>query len=134
MVSATHRGARPYRFRPEMALLRIRLRNDRSKGVLRASTKCSKFAVRRCDSSQREREGRWNAGRKGIVQKGVRAPLATAGDWAESAGLVVSGPGEIRFRCREDRAEDPDDAADRARPTTEVDQDDAVPPGHDCSV
>src|SRR5437870_11331255 len=44
------------------------------------------------------------------------------------------GPGEVRLRRREDCAEDPDDAADLAGPTAEVDQDDADHARHDGSV
>src|SRR5439155_20333422 len=46
-------------------------------------------------------------------------------NWTVSGGLVASGPGEVRLRCGQNRAENPDDAADLARPTAEVDQDDA---------
>src|SRR5438094_9701961 len=44
-------------------------------------------------------------------------------NWTVSGGLVASGPGEVRLRCGQNRAENPDDAADLARPTAEVDQD-----------
>src|SRR5437867_25325 len=53
---------------------------------------------------------------------------------AENAGLVASGPGEVRLRRREDCAEDPDDAADLARPTAEVDQDDTDHACHDGTI
>src|SRR2546429_7694058 len=54
-------------------------------------------------------------------------------NWTVSGGLVASGPGEVRLRRREDCAENPDDAADLARPTAEVDQDDADHARHDRS-
>src|SRR5438552_18802593 len=53
---------------------------------------------------------------------------------AENAGLVASGPGEVRLRRREDCAEDPDDAADLAGPTAEIDQDDADHARHDGAI
>src|SRR5438876_12417703 len=56
------------------------------------------------------------------------------GERSDSGGSVVSGPGEIRLCRGEDCAEDPDDAADLAGPTTEVDQDDADYTGHDGAV
>src|SRR2546428_10293587 len=48
--------------------------------------------------------------------------------------LLATGPGEIRLCCGENCAEDPDDAADLAGPTSEVDQDDADHARHDGSV
>src|SRR5436309_13794343 len=53
---------------------------------------------------------------------------------AENAGLVASGPGEVRLRRREDCAEDPDDAADLAGPTAEIHQDHAAHPRYDGAI
>src|SRR2546427_4221997 len=66
--------------------------------------------------------------------KGKCAAGGGSGYWTENAGLVTLGPGEVRLRRREDCAEDPDDAADLAGPTAEVDQDDADHARHDGSV
>src|SRR2546430_16054296 len=43
-------------------------------------------------------------------------------NWTVSGGLVASGPGEVRLRCGQDCAENPDDAADLARPDPERDE------------
>src|SRR2546430_15795823 len=51
-----------------------------------------------------------------------------------SGGLVASGPGEVRLRCGENRAENPDAAANRAGLASEVDQNDTDPARHDRSV
>src|SRR5712692_8078632 len=51
-----------------------------------------------------------------------------------SGGLLASGPGKVRLRCGEDRAENPNDAANRAGLASEVDQDDADHARHDRSV
>src|SRR5437667_3925940 len=51
-----------------------------------------------------------------------------------SGGLLATGPGEVRLRCGEDCAENPDDAANRAGLAAEVDQDDADHARHDRAV
>src|SRR5206468_6329357 len=53
---------------------------------------------------------------------------------AENAGLVASGPGEVRLRRREDCAENPDDAANCAGLASEIDQHDADHARHNRSV
>src|SRR5947199_4092882 len=55
-------------------------------------------------------------------------------NWTGSGGLVASGPGEVRLRCGEDRAENPDDAANRAGLASEVDQNHADHARHNRSV
>src|SRR5438093_11707311 len=55
-------------------------------------------------------------------------------NWTVSGGLVASGPGEVRLRCGQNRAENPDDAANLAGPTSEIDQQDADHARHNRSV
>src|SRR5437016_11095704 len=55
-------------------------------------------------------------------------------NWTVSGGLVASGPGEVRLRCGQNRAENPDDAADFAGLASEIDQDDADDARHTRSV
>src|SRR5437773_12010559 len=55
-------------------------------------------------------------------------------NWTVSGGLVASGPGEVRLRCGEDCAENPDDAADRARSAARREGHEADPGRQDGSV
>src|SRR5207249_6572478 len=80
------------------------------------------------DFHERGREK--NKGRK----KGKDRARGASRCQSENAGLVASGPGEVRLRRREDCAEDPDDAADLAGPTAEIDQDDADHARHDGAI
>src|SRR3989442_5075455 len=82
---------------------------------------------RRTDESRRGRKRKQ-------IERGVGARLGASERLAKHLGSVVSGPGEIRLCRGEERAEDPDDAADLAGSTTEVDQDDADYTGHNGSV
>src|SRR2546425_3114347 len=68
-------------------------------------------------------------------RKGERGSVRGAPEWlAAPAGLFFPGPGEVRLRRREDRAEDPNDTANRPGLASEVDQDDADHARHDGSV
>src|SRR5256712_940118 len=121
MASAAHPPSRRYGFRPGWHAVRIKHQNRPGFGV-----------ISRC--SPRSAHGESTKARK---RKQFKKGKGSAGSFerqAETVGSVVSGPGEI-WLCRgEDRAEDPDDAADLAGPTTEVDQDDADYTGHDGAV
>src|SRR2546427_10220943 len=55
-------------------------------------------------------------------------------NWTVSGGLVASGPGEVRLRCGQNRAENPDDAANCAGLASEIDQHDADHARHNRSV
>src|SRR2546426_3474305 len=69
--------------------------------------------------------------------KWVRAPLTgdrTARRRPFGLPVLSPGPGEVGLRCRKDRAEDPNDAADLARLAAVVGQKDADHSGYDCSV
>src|SRR5947199_3439713 len=55
-------------------------------------------------------------------------------NWTVSGGLVASGPGEVRLRCGQNRAENPDDAANCAGLTAEVVGRDDVYAPHNYSV
>src|SRR3989475_3703082 len=55
-------------------------------------------------------------------------------NWTVSGGLVASGPGEVRLRCGQNRAENPDDAANCAGLASVIDQHDADHARHNRSV
>src|SRR5438552_17762989 len=74
------------------------------------------------------------ASAKGKGRKGKRLRLGSMELRGRSTGLRLQGPGHVRFRRREDRAEDPDAAADRAGLAAVVDQDDADHTGYDGSA
>src|SRR5881227_1193219 len=74
------------------------------------------------------------ASAKGKGRKGKRLRLGSMELRGRSTGLRLLGPGHVRFRRPEDRAEDPDEATDRARLAAVVDQDDADHTGDDGSV
>src|SRR5437773_6836076 len=59
---------------------------------------------------------------------------ASAGADGAVSAVVAPGPREVGLRRREDRAEDSDDAANLARLTAVVDQDEADHRGHDGAV
>src|SRR5207249_11363678 len=88
--------------------------------------------ISRC--SPRAAHGESTKARKRKQSKKGKGSAGSFERQAETVGSVVSGPGEIRLCRGEDCAEDPDDAADLAGPTTEVDQDDADYTGHDGAV
>src|SRR5437867_12805436 len=48
-----------------------------------------------------------------------------------SGGLLATGPGEVRLRCGENCSENPDDAANLAGPTAEIDRSEERRVGHD---
>src|SRR5438445_4172915 len=121
MASAAHPPSGGYGFRAGWHAVRINHRNRPYFGVISRG-------------SPRAAHVESTKGRKRKQSKKGKGSTGSFERQAENVGSVVSGPGEIRLCRGEDRAEDPDDAADLAGPTTEVDQDDADYTGHDGAV
>src|SRR3989454_5318697 len=118
MASAAHPPSGGYGFRPGWHAVRINHRNRPYFGVISRG-------------SPRAAHVESTKGRKRKQSKKGKGSTGSFERQAENVGSVVSGPGEIRLCRGEDRAEDPDDAAALARPSTEEDQDDADYPRHD---